>query len=81
MLFVCVSQGAQLKLQNRFSIGLQTIPISSQSYADKVENFHAKMLEIKKHSDLLRNSPDYYVNKFVFHAIILYICICTVAYK
>lgn len=65
MLYVCLSQGAHLKLQNRFSIGLQTIPISSQLYADKVENFHAKMLEIKKHSDLLRSSPDYYVYNFL----------------
>lgn len=48
MLYVCLSQGAHSKLQNRFSIGPRTIPISSQLYADKVEHFYAKLLEIKK---------------------------------
>lgn len=59
--------GAQLKLQNKFSVGLQTLPIrAKKSTKNQASRFHSKMLEVKKYSDLLRNSPDYYVNKCVF---------------
>lgn len=55
--------GAQLKLQNKFSVGLQTLPIRGKKSAkNQASRFHSKMLEVKKYSDLLRNSPDYYVN-------------------
>lgn len=55
--------GAQLKLQNKFSVGLQTLPISGKKFVkNQASRFHSKMLEVKKYSDLLRSSPDYYVN-------------------
>lgn len=56
--------GVQLKLQNRFSVGLQTLPIRGRSSINRADNFHARMIEIKKHSDHLRSSPDYYVKHF-----------------
>lgn len=60
---VCCAIGAQLKLQNKFSVGLQTLPIRGKKFAkNQASRFHSKMLEVKKYSDLLRNSPDYYVN-------------------
>lgn len=54
--------GAQLKLQNKFSVGLQTLPIRGKKFAkNRASRFHTKMLEVKNYSDLLRNSPDYHV--------------------
>lgn len=59
---ICFVTGAQLKLQNKFSVGLQTLPIRGKTFAkNQASRFHAKMLEVKKYSDLLRSSPDYYV--------------------
>lgn len=61
--FNFIVKGAQLKLQNKFSVGLQTLPIRGKKFMkNQASRFHAKMLEVKKYSDLLRNSPDYYVN-------------------
>lgn len=63
--FIYIQLGAQLKLQNKFSVGLQTLPIRGRKFMKtQASRFHAKMLEVKKYSDLLRNSPDYYVNWF-----------------
>lgn len=56
------AEQTQLKLQNKFSVALQTLPIRSGSrLASKSSQFHSKMLEVKKYSDELRKWPDYYV--------------------
>lgn len=63
--FFLIRLGAQLKLQNKFSVGLQTLPIRGKKFTkNQASRFHTKMLEVKKYSDILRNSPDYYVNVF-----------------
>lgn len=58
------AEGAQLKLQNKFSVALQTLPIhanSSIKMKNRAARFHSKMFEVKKYSDQLRSSPDYFV--------------------
>lgn len=58
------AEGAHLKLQNKFSVALQTLPIHAKSsiqMKNRAARFHAKMFEVKKYSDRLRSSPDYYV--------------------
>lgn len=67
--------GAQLKLQNKFSVGLQTLPIRTKKIGNRASHFHSKMMEVKKYSDFLRGSPDYFVSWFhfwfLFHSMIL----------
>lgn len=72
--------GAQLKLQNKFSVGLQTLPIRGKKSAkNQASRFHSKMLEVKKYSDLLRNSPDYYVNSPISpYRIVLLVFFCII---
>lgn len=65
--------GSQLKLQNKFSVGLQTIPIFGRKSTNHINRFQRKMLQIKKFSDQLRNSPDYYVIAHFFYKKILLI--------
>lgn len=58
------AEGARLKLQNKFSVALQTLPIQTKSsikMKNRAARFHAKMFEVKKYSDQLRSSPDYFV--------------------
>lgn len=56
------AEGAQLKLQNKFSVALQTLPIRIKDcMKNRASRFHEKMIEVKKYSDEMRNSPDYYV--------------------
>lgn len=58
------AEGAKLKLQNKFSVALQTLPIQTKSSVkmkNRAARFHAKMFEVKKYSDQLRSSPDYFV--------------------
>lgn len=58
--------GAELKLQNKFSVALQTLPIRAKNLMqNQTARFHSKMLEVKKYSDQVRSSPDYYVSAFV----------------
>lgn len=53
---------AKLQLQNKFSVALQTLPIRARTrLRNRSARFHSKMLEVKKYSDELRKSPDYYV--------------------
>ncbi|XP_055320369.1 uncharacterized protein LOC129577418 [Sitodiplosis mosellana] len=60
------AEGAQLKLQNKFSVGLQTLPIRGRQFVNtQASRFHSKMMEVKKYSDLLRSSPDYFVNYWI----------------
>lgn len=58
------AEGAKLKLQNKFSVALQTLPIQAEStmkMKNRAARFHAKMFEVKKYSDQVHSSPDYFV--------------------
>lgn len=58
------AEGAKLKLQNKFSVALQTLPIQakfSMKMKNRAARFHAKMFEVKKYSDQVHSSPDYFV--------------------
>lgn len=58
-------EGAKLKLQNKFSVALQTLPIQAEyslKKKSKAGRFHAKMFEVKKYADQVHNSSDYMVS-------------------
>lgn len=53
-----------LKLENRFSVGLQTLPINTDPFTiNKSARFYNKILDVKRLSDVLRNSSDYFVSE------------------
>jgi hypothetical protein len=60
------AEGVQLKIQNRFSVALQTLPILPGTDAiqgsEKLEQSKKHIEAIKMHTDILRSSPDYLVS-------------------
>ncbi|XP_058830300.1 uncharacterized protein LOC131689316 [Topomyia yanbarensis] len=58
----------QLKLHNRFSAALQTLPIRAGIQLDdpnRLQNHLSRLTQIKQHSDNLRSSPDYLINYWI----------------
>lgn len=59
-----------LKLQNRFSVGMQTLPIKSEfssSYSpgcnlNLLKHFINKLNKVSSHSKILRDSSDFWIN-------------------
>lgn len=54
----------QLKLHNKFSVALQTLPIAAGidlQDPNRFQNFLIRLSDVKQHSDVLRSSPDYLV--------------------
>lgn len=60
-----IFSGPTFKLQNKFSVALQTLPINTDpNTKNQCARFYNKILEVKKFSDILRNSSDYFVRYF-----------------
>ncbi|XP_049543862.1 O-acyltransferase WSD-like [Anopheles darlingi] len=58
----------QLKLQNRFSVALQTLPIEcgiDLQDAFRHRNLRNRILAVKRYSDILRSSSDYMINYWI----------------
>ncbi|XP_053685424.1 uncharacterized protein LOC128735002 [Sabethes cyaneus] len=65
-------ESPQLKLHNRFSVALQTLPITSGIDLDdpnRLQNLLSRLTQIKQHSDNLRSSPDYLINYWIMSSV------------
>lgn len=62
----------QLKLHNRFSVALQTLPIAAgvdlqEPY--RMQSLLNRLTDVKQHSDVLRSSPDYLINYWIMSTV------------
>ncbi|XP_055531055.1 uncharacterized protein LOC129721946 [Wyeomyia smithii] len=65
-------ESPQLKLHNRFSVALQTLPIVPGIDLDdpnRLQNLLSRLTQIKQHSDNLRSSPDYLINYWIMSSV------------
>jgi hypothetical protein len=51
-------EDAKLKMDNKFSVALQTLPIETKSIGDRIS-------QIKKYSNIAVKSPDYLINYWI----------------
>ncbi|XP_055629402.1 uncharacterized protein LOC129770532 [Toxorhynchites rutilus septentrionalis] len=65
-------ESPQLRLHNRFSVALQTLPIASGielNDPNRMHNLVAHLTDVKQFSDLLRCSPDYLINYWILSTV------------
>ncbi|EDS26375.1 conserved hypothetical protein [Culex quinquefasciatus] len=65
-------ESPQLKLHNKFSVALQTLPITSGidlSDPNRMQNLMSRLNDVKQHSDALRSSPDYMINYWIMNTV------------
>ncbi|XP_062559558.1 uncharacterized protein LOC134224249 [Armigeres subalbatus] len=65
-------ESAQLKLHNKFSVALQTLPIAAGVNLNESNRYHNllnRLSEVKQHSDILRSSPDYLINYWIMSTV------------
>lgn len=65
-------ESPQLKLHNKFSVALQTLPISPGIDLTDPHRLHTLMTrlnDVKQHSDTLRSSPDYMINYWIMNTV------------
>lgn len=62
----------QLKLHNKFSVALQTLPITPGVDLDdpnRMQSLMCRLNDVKQHSDVLRSSPDYLINYWIMNTV------------
>lgn len=65
-------ESPQLKLHNRFSVALQTLPISPGINLDdpnRLQTLLGRLMDVKQYSDVLRSSPDYLINYWIMSTV------------
>ncbi|XP_039441538.1 uncharacterized protein LOC120422219 [Culex pipiens pallens] len=65
-------ESPQLKLHNKFSVALQTLPITSGidlSDPNRMQTLMSRLNDVKQHSDALRSSPDYMINYWIMNTV------------
>ncbi|XP_065090967.1 uncharacterized protein LOC135711917 [Ochlerotatus camptorhynchus] len=65
-------ESPQLKLHNRFSVALQTLPIASGvdlQEPNRMQSLLNRLSDVKQHSDVLRSSPDYLINYWIMSTV------------
>lgn len=65
-------ESPQLKLHNKFSVALQTLPITSGidlNDPNRLQTLMGRLNDVKQHSDVLRSSPDYMINYWIMNTV------------
>lgn len=65
-------ESPQLKLHNKFSVALQTLPIAAGidlQDPNRFQNLLIRLSDVKQHSDVLRSSPDYLINYWIMSTV------------
>ncbi|XP_029731822.2 uncharacterized protein LOC109426047 [Aedes albopictus] len=65
-------ESPQLKLHNKFSVALQTLPIApgvDLQEPNRYQNLLNRLGDVKQHSDVLRSSPDYLINFWIMSTV------------
>lgn len=65
-------ESPQLKLHNKFSVALQTLPITSGidlNDPHRLQTLMGRLNDVKQHSDVLRSSPDYMINYWIMNTV------------
>ncbi|KAG8254570.1 uncharacterized protein LOC124354164 [Homalodisca vitripennis] len=62
-----ITENTESSLENKFSVALLPLPIANNS-SNQLKLF-TKLRQVRKHCDLLRNSPDYLVNYWLLRVV------------